>query len=82
MVFNYKNIQHYMSGGKKTTRKVVITNGKGIKSICNYKNGKKYNNIKKKLTKKEIQLIKKGKFIPGLFSDISVNLTKTRKNIH
>ena len=79
MKFDYSNIQSSMTGGKKTTRKVIIKNGKGYKSVCTYKNGKKCNNRKKKLSKKEIQMIKIGQFIPGLFSDIS---SKTRKNKH
>ncbi len=80
MPFNYSNTQYYMSGGKKTTRKVSIKNSKGFKSICTYKRGKKCHNMKKQLTKHEIQMIKMGKFIPGLFSDVSATFTKTRKN--
>ena len=55
---------------KKQTRKVIIKNGKGYKSLCTYKNGKKCHNKKKHLSKLEIQMIKMGKFIPNLFSDI------------
>ena len=66
-----------MKVGKKTTRKVRRTNGKGYKSLCTYKNGKKCHNKKKHLSKLEIQMIKIGKFIPSLFRDIK---TKTRKN--
>jgi hypothetical protein len=79
MSFDYSNIQNCMTGGRKITRKVIIKNGKGYKSVCTYKNGKKCNNRKKKLSKSEIQMIKIGQFIPGLFSDIS---SKTRKNKH
>ena len=77
MVFSYVNNQTSMKGGKKQTRKVIIKNGKGYKSLCSYKNGKKCHNKKKHLSKVEIQMIKMGKFIPSLFSDIK---TKTRKN--
>jgi hypothetical protein len=80
MGFDYKNLQVSMSGGKKTTRKVIIKNSKGYKSVCSYKNGKKCHNRKKHLTKSEIQMIKMGKFIPGLFSDVSATFKKTRKN--
>jgi len=85
MGFDYKNVQHSMHGGKKTVKKVIIKNGKGTKSICKYKNGKKCRENKQHLSKDEIQLIKLGKFIPGLFSDISeashhYNDKKTRKN--
>ena len=80
MGFNYSNIQNNMIGGRKMTKKVIIKNSKGYKSVCTYKNGKKCHNIKKHLTKSEIQMIKMGKFIPGLFSDMSATFTKTRKN--
>jgi hypothetical protein len=82
MGFDYKNLQVSMTGGKKTTRKVMIKNGKGYKSVCTYKNGKKCHNRKHHLSKSEIQMIKMGKFIPGLFSDVSATFTKTRKNKH
>jgi len=77
MTFSYVNSQMSMTGVKKITRKVIIKNGKGYKSLCSYKNGKKCHNKKKHLSKVEIQMIKMGKFIPSLFSDIK---TKTRKN--
>lgn len=78
MGFDYVNIQKHMIGGKKITRKVIIKNGKGYKSICSYRNGKKcYNTKKQPLTKSDVQMIKLGKFIPGLFRNI---LPKTLKN--
>ena len=80
MGFNFISNQKHMVGGKHISRKVLIKNSKGYKSICTYKNGKKCHNNKKKLTNSEIQMIKMGKFIPGLFSDISATFTKTRKN--
>lgn len=82
MGFNYKNLQVSMTGGNKTTRKVIIKNSKGYKSVCTYKNGKKCNNRTKHLSKSEIYMIKMGKFIPGLFSDVSATFTKTRKHKH
>jgi hypothetical protein len=82
MGFDYSNIQNNMKGGRKTTRKVIIKNGKGYKTICSYKNGRKCHNRKKQLTKSEIQMIKMGKFIPGLFNDISSTFRHTRKNKH
>ena len=82
MGFNYNNSEKIMKGGKKSTRKVIIKNNKGYKSVCTYKNGKKCHNRKKYLTKSEIQMIKMGKFIPGLFNDVSATFTKTRKNKH
>ena len=68
--FNYQNIEvKKMTGGSKIVRKVSIKNGKGYKSVCLHKHGKKCHNNKKHLTKSEIQMIKMGKFIPGLFSN-------------
>jgi hypothetical protein len=71
MTFNYSNIEHVMMGGKKQTRKVMISKNKGYKSVCTYKNGRKCHTRKKTLKKGEISMIKKGKFIPGLFSKLS-----------
>jgi len=82
MGFDYTNVEISMKGGKRATRKVIIKNNKGYKSVCTYKNGKKCHNRKKHLSKSEIQMIKMGKFIPGLFSDVSATFTKTRKNKH
>lgn len=82
MTFSYENTQISMSGGKKTKRKVIIKNDKGYKAICTYKNKKKCYNKKKYLTNSEMDMIKLGKFIPGLFNDISSAFTKTRKNKH
>jgi len=80
MSYNYKNIQVSMVGGKKITRKVTIKNHKGYKSVCSYNNRKKCHYRKKPLSNSEIQMIKMGKFIPGLFSDLTSPFTKTRKN--
>ena len=81
MGFNFASTQKHMFGGKKITRKVFIKNGKGYKSTCTHKNGKKCYSKKKHLSKSEIQIIKMGKFIPGLFRDISVSTPKkSRKN--
>ena len=77
----YKSVQHSQMGGKKVTRKVFIKNGKGSKSICIHKNGKKCHSKTKKLTHNEMYLIKMGKFIPGLFLDISAK-SNTRSRTH
>jgi len=58
MTFSYVNSQMSLSGGKKTKRTVIIKNGKGYKSLCTYKNGKKCHNKKKHLSKLEIKMIK------------------------
>ena len=73
--FKYSNIQHKHHGNKKTTHRVHIKNGKGYKSVTHFTGGKKSHHSKSQLTSNEIGFIKIGKFIPGLFN----NMTKTRK---
>jgi hypothetical protein len=68
MNFQYKNIEHkYIGGGKRITRKVSIYKGRGYKSVCTYKNGKRKSNVRKSLTNDEMSKILRGKFIGGLF---------------
>jgi len=67
--FNYENIETTQLGGKKTVRKVSIKRGKGTKSITKYHKGKKIHSVKKQIDKHHVHLIKKGKFITGLFDD-------------
>jgi hypothetical protein len=68
--FNYQNTEvKMMTGGRKVVRKVSIKNGKGYKSITKYHKGGKAKTIKKPIHNDHIELIKIGKFIPGLFSD-------------
>jgi len=81
--FNYQNVEiKTQNGGKKLIRKVSIKNGKGYKSVTKYHKGKKLHSAKKILDNAHIQMIKLGKFIPGLFSDCSDGncKKKTRKN--
>ena len=77
--FNYSNTQSHQTGGKKVVRKVLIKKGKGHKSVKHYKNGKLISNIKHGLKPTEIEHIKKGEFIPGLFKDCQCNKTKKRR---
>ena len=82
--FNYSNLDTKQKGGKKTIRNVSIKNGKGHKSISQYKKGKKMYSVKKPLTIVEIVTIQRGEFIPGLFSDCKgsdCTKNKTRKNL-
>jgi hypothetical protein len=78
--FNYSNTQKHQTAGKKVVRKVFIKNGKGHKSVKHYKGGKLVSNIKHGLKPTEIECIKRGKFIPGLFKDCSCNKTKKRRS--
>ena len=71
--FNYHNTEmRHMAGGGKIVRRVKIKNGKGYKSMT-YKRsgggGKKSVTVKKMLKDTEINMIKVGKFIPGLFKE-------------
>ncbi len=77
--FSYSNMQTCQNGGKKIVRKVLIKNGKGHKSVKHYKGGKLVSNIKHGLKSTEIECIKSGKFIPGLFKDCKCNKTKKRR---
>jgi hypothetical protein len=78
--FNYENIEFKNFAGGKIIRRVTIKNGKGYKSVTKYHGKKKIGTKKKKICKKHISLIKKGIFIPGLFSDC--NQSKTKKRHH
>jgi hypothetical protein len=68
--FDYENteIKKTQSGGK-IVRNVTIKNGKGYKSITRYHRKKRIGTIRKTLKRGEIQMIKLGKFIPGLFKN-------------
>ncbi len=69
MSFNYSNTETKIQSGGKTVRKVHIRNGKGYKSVTKYRRGKRIGTVKKPIHKEHLKMIKKGKFIPGLFSD-------------
>jgi len=77
--YHFSSVQKHQSGGKKTVRRVQIKNGKGHKSISYYSSGKLVKTAKKGLDNLEMEMIKMGKFIPGLFKNCSSN-KKTRKN--
>jgi hypothetical protein len=77
--FNYKNIEIKTNNGEKTIRKVLIKNGKGYKSITKYRRGKKISSVKKPIHFEDMNLIKGGTFVKGLFSDCK-KCNKTRKN--
>jgi hypothetical protein len=76
--YHFSSVQKQQSGGGKTVRRVQIKNGKGYKSISYYKNGKHVKTAKKGLDNLEMETIKMGKFIPGLFNNCNCN-KKTRK---
>ena len=68
--FKYENVEQVntQSGGK-IVRKVSIKQGKGYKSISRYNRKKHIGTVRKLLKTGEIQMIKLGKFIPGLFKN-------------
>jgi hypothetical protein len=80
--FNYTNIEVKKMAGGKITRKVLIKNGTGYKSVTKYHKGKKIYTHKKPIRSEHIELIKMGKFIPGLFLDCQncKHTNKTRKH--
>lgn len=65
----------FENGKGKTRRNVVdIKNGKGTKAVEEYKpDGTRKNRKEKALTQKELECIKKGQFIPGLFGSLTAN---------
>ena len=67
--FNYQNTEEKHHHGGKTVRKVSIKGGKGYKSISKYHRKKHIGTVRKILKLAEIQMIKLGKFIPGLFKN-------------
>jgi len=77
--FNYKNKETVIQQGGKVIRAVSIKKGRGYKSITKYHKGKKLYTVKKPIHKSDIELIKKGKFIPGLFKDCKNCKTKKRR---
>lgn len=81
MSFNYSNTESKVQSGGKVTRKVIIKNGKGYKSITKYHKGKKTKTIRKPIHKADIELIKIGKFIPGLFLDCKAKNKSCKKKL-
>jgi hypothetical protein len=79
MGFNYENTEIKTQMGGKLVRKVSIKNSKGYKTVTKYRKGKKISSIKKHIHNDHINLIRSGKFIPGLFSDCKS--CKTKKNL-
>lgn len=75
---DYENTEVVLQKGGKVVRKVTIKKGKGYKSITKYRKGKKLFTIKKPIHKEHVKLIKRGKFIPGLFNDCKNCKTKKR----
>jgi hypothetical protein len=76
---NYENTEVILQKGGKVIRKVSIKKDRGYKSITKYRKGKKLFTIKKPIHKEHIKLIKRGKFIPGLFNDCKGCKTKKRR---
>ena len=77
---NYENTEIKKQMGGKIVRKVSIKKNKGYKSVTKYHKGKKIYTIKKHIHNDHIELIKKGKFVPGLFTDCKpTNKNKTKK---
>jgi len=70
--FHYENKEIKIKpDGKKIVRKVSIRGGKGIKTVTHYRRGKKIYTSNKTVKRHEMKMIMAGKFIPGLFSNMS-----------
>lgn len=70
MGFHYANTETRLHKGKHVVRRVVIKGGSGVKSVTHRVRNQR-RTFKKALRKDEIAQIKGGKFIKGLFSDLS-----------
>jgi len=77
--FDYDSTEKVIQQGGKVIRAVSIKKGKGYKSITKYHKGKKLYTVKKPIHKSDIELIKRGKFIPGLFKDCKNCKTRRRR---
>jgi len=75
--FHFTSTQKHQHGGKKTVRHVTIKNGKGHKKVSHYRGNKLIRTVKKSLKKPEMEMIRLGKFIPGLFRDCQVSRKKS-----
>jgi len=75
--FHFTSTQKHQHGGKKTVRHVSIKNGKGHKKVSHYRGNKLVRTVKKSLKKPEMEMIRLGKFIPGLFRDCQVSRKKS-----
>ena len=67
-MFRYDSTQVHSDKRRTKTQRVTIRGSKGSKEITIKQNGRSKTS-KKKLTKKEIECIRKCQFIPGLFRD-------------
>jgi hypothetical protein len=77
---SYENTEIKRFGGRKIVRKVTIKNNRGLKTVTKYHKGRKVHTVKKPIHKEHVDLIKKGKFVPGLFSDCKFCKSKKCKH--
>ena len=75
--FHFTSTQKHQHGGKKTVRHVTIKNGKGHKKVSHYRGNKLVRTVKKSLKKPDMEMIRLGKFIPGLFRDCQISRKKS-----
>jgi transcription antitermination factor NusA-like protein len=67
--FRYESTQIHSDLRRTKTQRVTIRGKRGHKEVTIQQNGKRSKTSKKKLSKKEIDCIRKCQFIPGLFRD-------------
>jgi len=71
-MFHYNSVQthsDFINGKNQTKTKRVTIRGKTGYKMVAIRNGSKTKKSKKKLTRKEMECIRKCQFIPGLFND-------------
>ena len=75
-MFSYSNHEvKQLGGGRKMVRTVRVRNGKGTKTVTMYRHGKVTHRKRLPLCKHSMRMIKRGKFVKGLFDEC---LAKTR----
>lgn len=78
--FTYDSKQHRIEGGKRIVHRVTVKNGRGTKRVSIFLRGRHVNTRKKRLTDHEIDHIRRKKFIPGLFNDLTTMHYTSRKS--
>jgi len=68
MGFHYHNTEKKVHKGHHMVRRVVVTGKQGFKSVTVHRK-KRRHTVKRPLSCSEVQSIKNGRFVPGLFKD-------------
>lgn len=81
-MFSYVNREVKVVGGKKIVRTVRVQRGCGTKTVAHYHRGKCTHRSTKPLCKHSLRMIKRGKFVKGLFDECHPTKATTRRRRH